>query len=75
MISQVTFIGDSRYSFQGVTEADVVRLVWLEVDVEKTAWGKKCEWRLCLHLRYPNGREDFVPLQEALDKKWLRGQP
>ena len=62
MIAQVTYVGDPRASFQGDTRAEVVRLVWFKRDKE---------YRLCVHLRYPDGREDFAPLDEALDRGFL----
>lgn len=62
MMSNVTYVGDPRYSFQGDTPAEAIRVVWYKVG---------SEYSLCLHLRYPDGREDFAPLQEALDQGYL----
>jgi hypothetical protein len=64
MIEAVRYQGDERYSFQGSLLAEVVRLVWY------TPEGKTR--RLCLHLRYPDGREDFAPLSEAIERGFLR---
>ena len=67
MLAKVMYVGDSRYSFQSDTAAEVVRLVWFKV---KTGPGRD-EWRLCCHLRYPDGREDFAPLGEAVQQGFL----
>jgi len=68
MLAKVIYVGDARYSFQGDTPAEVVRIVWYHVR-EKP--GKKT-WRLCCHLRYPDGSEDFAPLEEAMERDFLR---
>lgn len=62
MIAKVTYVGDVRASFQGDTPAEAIRLVWYKLNDE---------YRLCLHLRYPDGREDFAPLKEAMERGFL----
>jgi hypothetical protein len=59
----VKFVGHETVGFQGDTPTAVLRLVWFEV---------RGEWRLCLHLRYPDGREDLYPLDEAARLGCLR---
>lgn len=63
-VRRVWYVGDDAASFQGSTPAEVVGLV-----VFGTA---SLPDRLCLHLRYPDGQEDYAPLTEAVERGFLR---
>jgi hypothetical protein len=64
VIRPVKYVGDERYSFQGDTPAEVLRVVWYDMAPDAR--------RLCVHLRYPDGREDYAPLEEAMQNGYFR---
>jgi hypothetical protein len=68
IIQPVVYVGDPRYSFQGNTPAEILRIVWFEKP------GTIIR-RLCLHLKYPDGQSDYTPLTEAVDRGWLKPVP
>ncbi len=63
-LQSVKYVGDPRYPFQIDTPAEVLRIVWYSAE--------NVSRRLCLHLRYPDGREDFAPLSEAVQREFLK---
>ncbi len=57
MTSKAYYVGLHRYHFQENTPAEILGVKMVTASDGKTQ-------RPCYHLRYPDGQEDYVPMQD-----------
>lgn len=57
MNQKAFLVGTHRYSFQSGKPAEIIGVLFV------TPEG--CDARLCYHIRFENGQEDFVPVSES----------
>lgn len=62
-IKNVWYRGHERYGFHGREPAEILGLRMITPD--------KSPARLCLYVKYANGDEDFVPLDEAMKMGYI----